>query len=83
MVRGGVDDEIFIRRTLSSVLMLLMGATRGVAHDEVREAFTLIQTDSNYRDTLLADARLRIDAALSALGKPTAKRARTATKMRL
>lgn len=80
---GGIDDGIFMRRSLSSVLLLLMGATRGPAHEEIKEAFAAIQTDDRYRRQIFGSARQRIDAALSALDKSKAKRARATSKVLL
>lgn len=57
---GALDDDSFVRKTLSGVLLLLAGATCGKAHTHVREAFTRIQSDPAYRTGLLAEARQRI-----------------------
>lgn len=80
---GGVDDDVFMRRSLSSILMLLMGATCGTAHEEIKQAFVSMQTDAKYREELFGSARHRIDVALSALDKSKAKRPRAKTKVLL
>ncbi|AOR80563.1 TetR/AcrR family transcriptional regulator [Novosphingobium resinovorum] len=81
---GGIDDDVFMRRSLSSILMLLMGATVGAAHEEVRQAFTAAQSDARYREEIFGAARQRIDAALSALdSKSKAKRSRLTAKVLL
>lgn len=80
---GGIDDEVFMRRSLSSVLLLLMGATVGDAHDEIRQAFTAVQSDAQYRQNIFAEARDRIDAALSGLDSSRPKRQRPSAKVLL
>lgn len=59
---GALDDEAFLQKTLSGILVLLAGATCGKARASVREAFVNLQSDPAYRTRLLAEARARITA---------------------
>jgi AcrR family transcriptional regulator len=59
---GGLDDESFVRKSLSGILLLLIGATRGHARAHATEAFDQLQSDSEFRRQLLANARDRITA---------------------
>jgi len=80
---GGIDDDVFMRRSLSSILLLLMGATLGDAHEEISQTFTAVQSSVEYRQNIFAAARDRIDAALSGFDKSKAKRTRPSGKVLL
>ena len=57
---GTLDDEAFLTKTLSGILLMLAGATSGKARSNVREAFVNIQSDTPFRERLLTEARARI-----------------------
>jgi AcrR family transcriptional regulator len=59
---GALDDESFLRKSLSGVLLILTGATRGKAHTNAKETFVQLQSDTAFRRQLLANARERITA---------------------
>lgn len=57
---GTIDDESFLTRTLSAILLLLSGATRGPARASVNAAYSNLQSDTPFRRQLLQSARHRI-----------------------
>ena len=61
-VLGTLDDEAFLTKTMSGILLLLIGATRGNARAGVEEMFVQLQSDGAFRKRLLGDARDRITA---------------------
>lgn len=63
---GSIGEEVFVRRSLSGILMLLGGACSGQARAEVEDAFLRLQTDVAFRESLVADARCRISQAIDA-----------------
>ncbi|MES2493772.1 MAG: TetR/AcrR family transcriptional regulator [Pseudomonadota bacterium] len=67
---GLMDDRAFIKTSLSSILVLLTGATRGTAREEARAALAAINTDSAYMPALIEDVRARIAAVPLATTKP-------------
>lgn len=58
---GAIDDEGFFEQTIEDVLLLLAGATRGVARTEIRAAFTDFKSDGPLRAALVSEARRRLD----------------------
>jgi AcrR family transcriptional regulator len=63
---GTLTDEVFLRRSLSGILMLLNGACSGSAGEDVRAAFFRLQSDGDYRAELFSTARERIRHAIDA-----------------
>lgn len=59
-----LSDEAFLDRTLDAVLLLLLGATKGAALKDVRDAYDQIQRSPDYKANLIETAQGRI-AALS------------------
>lgn len=62
---GIMDDREFIKKSLSSILVLLVGATRGAAREEVRAVLAAIDADETYLPNLIRDAGERIAVASS------------------
>lgn len=71
---GSIDNELFVIRSLSSVLMLLMGACTGSALAQLQTAFLSLRSDPAYREALLSAGRARIAAAVAAVGAPRSRR---------
>jgi AcrR family transcriptional regulator len=59
---GSLEDRPFLYKTLSGVLLLLTGATRGNARSDTKDAFVQLQSDTPFRQKLITDARDRIQA---------------------
>ncbi len=66
-VSGAISEDVFVRRSLSSILMLLSGACSGEARDLVQDAFFRLQSDNAFREDLVTSARSRISQAIEAL----------------
>lgn len=64
---GAISEDVFVRRSLSSILMLLSGACSGEARDQVQEAFFRLQSDNAFREELIAAARGRISRAIETI----------------
>jgi hypothetical protein len=58
-----MDDVEFIKKSLSSILVLLVGATRGNAREEARAALISLNADEAFLSNLTKDARKRIAKA--------------------
>ena len=63
--RGSVSEEVFLRRSISGVLILLIGATHGKARQELELNFRNLQSDVKFRENLFQNARNRIELAMS------------------
>lgn len=59
---GTLDDEQFLNKTLSGILLFMMGATEGKARKSASDAFARLQTDAEFRQRLMTAARERITA---------------------
>jgi AcrR family transcriptional regulator len=68
------SDEIFLRRSLSGILTLLMGSCIGDTHEQLQKAFVNLQCDQEFRTNLFAQSRTRIDDAIVTLGAKNRKR---------
>ncbi len=66
---GMMDDREFVKKSLSSILVLLIGATRGAAREEARAALASLDADASFLSNLLKDARKRIATAAARLPK--------------
>lgn len=64
---GAIDADVFVRRSLSSILMLLGGASTGEAREQAQEAFFRMQSDNAFREGLVHAARNRISQAIEAI----------------
>ncbi len=72
---GLVDDDIFVRKSLSGILLLLMGATCGKTRVQVQKTFFALQSDTEFRDKLFLDARQRITEMETSVSKPKGRKA--------
>jgi hypothetical protein len=59
---GAVNDEEFLGKTLSGILLLMIGATSGKASTNASEAYAQLHSDSGFRRQLVSKARERITA---------------------
>lgn len=75
---GTLDDDAFLQKTLSGILLMLAGATSGKARTNVREAFVNIQSDTPFRTRLLAEARARITEMEREAAESRARKSRDA-----
>jgi len=66
---GLVDDDIFVRKSLSGILLLLMGATCGKTREQVQKTFFALQSDTGFRTKLFSDARQRITEMEASIAK--------------
>lgn len=57
---GELDDDAFLDRTLDGVLLLLLGATRGVAQSDASAAFNRLKRSPEFRELLVRNAQARI-----------------------
>lgn len=64
---GNISEDVFVRRSLSSILMLLGGACIGNAGEQAKEEFFRLQSDNAYRANMVAAARDRISQAIEAI----------------
>ncbi len=61
---GAISDDVFLRRSLSSILLLLSGACTGEAREQAQQSFLRLQSDNSYRTDLVTAARARISRAI-------------------